>query len=147
MVPETEALLMLADRSHHVDTVIRPTLASGQHVVSDRYFGSTLAYQGYGRGLALPPLLAATELALQGCRPDLTIVLDVPVAVAHVRRAPNRSDRFESADTAFHERVRDGFLQLASQFEDEWVVVDGSQSVDDVASDIATHLAAIGWPS
>ena len=98
MTPITEALLMLADRSHHVRTVIEPTLASGRSVVSDRYFASTLAYQGYGRGVDLARLEAATELAIGGCLPDMTVLIDTPLDVANERRAPDVRDRFESAD-------------------------------------------------
>ncbi len=146
MTSETEALLMLADRSHHVVSVITPTLASGQSVVTDRFFGSTLAYQGYGRGLDLTSLRAATRLAIGECRPDLTIVIDLPVATAHARRSPSKADRFESATLDFHERVRAGFLDLATT-ETGWVVINGEQSLDAVARDVDAALAAIGWAS
>lgn len=145
MTSETEALLMLADRSHHVATVIAPELALGRSVVSDRFFGSTLAYQGYGRGLDLGALRAATELAIGSCRPDLTIVIDLPVATAHSRRSPSKADRFESATLDFHERVRVGFLRLAEQ-ETNWVVINGDQSLDAVSRDVDAALAGLGWP-
>ncbi len=144
MSPQTEALLMLADRSHHVNTVIAPTLAAGQSVVSDRFFGSTLAYQGYGRELDLAPLRAATDVAIGTCRPDLTIVIDIPVAVAHTRRAPSQHDRFESATVDFHERVRQGFLTLAEQ-EPNWIVINGNHTLDTVTDRVDAALAAIGW--
>ena len=144
MSPETEALLMLADRSHHVNTVINPALASGQSVVSDRFFGSTLAYQGYGRKMDLTPLRAATDVAIGTCRPNLTIVIDVPVAVAHDRRAPSQRDRFESATVDFHERVRQGFLTLA-ELEPNWVVINGNQNLEAVIELVDAALAAIGW--
>ncbi|CAB4869327.1 unannotated protein [freshwater metagenome] len=144
MSPETEALLMLADRSHHVSTVINPALASGQSVVSDRFFGSTLAYQGYGREMDLAPLRAATDVAIGTCRPDLTIVIDIPVAVAHARRAPSQRDRFESAKVDFHERVRQGFLTLAD-LEPNWVVINGNQNLESVTERVDAALAAIGW--
>jgi dTMP kinase len=144
MSPQTEALLMLADRSHHVSTVITPTLASGQSVVSDRFFGSTLAYQGYGREMDLAPLRAATDVAIGTCRPDLTIVIDIPVAVAHARRAPSQRDRFESATVDFHERVRQGFLSLAEQ-EPNWIVINGNHTLDTVTDRVDAALTAIGW--
>lgn len=144
MTPETEALLMLADRSHHVASVIRPSLAEGRSVVSDRFFGSTLAYQGYGRGLALAPLRAATDVAVGDCRPDLTIVIDIPVSVAHARRAPSQRDRFESATVDFHERVRQGFLDLARS-EANWLVVNGDQPLAAVTTDVDNALRALGW--
>lgn len=144
MTPQTEALLMLADRSHHVYSVIEPTLAQGRSVVSDRFFASTLAYQGYGRGLDLDDLRAATELAIGSCRADLTILIDIPLDVANERRARDHEDRFESADLAFHERVRSGYLELAR--ESDWVVIDGSGSEDEVARLIDVVLAPLPWP-
>jgi dTMP kinase len=145
MSPATEALLMLADRSHHVDTVIAPALASGRSVVTDRFSASTLAYQGYGRGVDLAALVRATELAVGGCRPDLTILLDLPVAVAFARRAPRPSDRFESADVAFHEAVRRGYLELAAADGAGWFVVDGAASQSQVAARIDERLRQMGW--
>ncbi len=144
MKPETEALLMLADRSHHVNKMIAPALSSGRHVVSDRFAGSTLAYQGYGRGVDLELLRAATDLAVGSCRPNLTILLDLPVAAAHARRAPSVSDRFESAELDFHERVRAGFLAQATA--ENWRVVDATASESDVAGEIDAHLRTLGWP-
>ena len=143
MDPATEALLMLADRSHHVRSVIEPTLLAGRNVVSDRFFASTLAYQGYGRGVDLTLLKAASELAIGSCRPTLTILLDVPLEVVIERRSHDARDRFESADLAFHQRVRDGYLALAQT--NSWFVVDGSLSVADVASLIDERVAHLPW--
>ena len=145
MTPITEALLMLADRSHHVRTVIEPTLASGRSVVSDRYFASTLAYQGYGRGVDLARLEAATELAIGGCLPDLTVLIDTPLEVANERRAPDVRDRFESADLDFHQRVRDGYLSIATKWGERWCVIDGSLSESEVAALVDERLASLPW--
>lgn len=145
MTPQTEALLMLADRSHHVATVIAPALAAGQRIVSDRFLGSTLAYQGYGRGVDVAVLERATDLAVGSCRPGLTIVVDIPIDVAYERRAPDRRDRFESAGREFHERVRNGFLDLAARH-DSWTVVDGSGSLDEVCSEVDRIVRGLGWP-
>ena len=145
MTPVTEALLMLSDRSHHVRTVIEPALVSGRSVVSDRYFASTLAYQGYGRGVDLPRLDAATELAIGECLPDLTVLIDTPLAIANERRAPDVRDRFESADLEFHQRVRDGYLALAAKWGERWCVIDGSQSEADVAASVDERLASLPW--
>jgi len=142
---ETEALLMLADRSHHAQTIIVPALASGRHVVTDRYLGSTIAYQGYGRGVDVSKLLVATDLAVTNVRPDLTILIDIDVEVANERRARNDKDRFESADAAFHERVREGFLAQAAQNADSWFVVDGSNDLATVASIIDERLNTLLW--
>lgn len=146
MEPATEALLMLADRSHHVTTVIEPALRRGQSVVSDRFFASTLAYQGFGRGVDLADLRAATELAIGSCRPSLTILLDISLEIANERRARSHEDRFESADLAFHERVRQGYRTLAEADPQGWVVVDGAQSEVVVARAIDDALADLAWP-
>ena len=134
MKPETEALLMTADRSHHVDTLIKPTLESAKSVVADRFYASTLAYQGYGRGVDLSQLRAATQLAIGDCLPDLTILIDLPVDVANERRERNAKDRFESSDIDFHNRVRSGYLELAKTDGVEWFVVDGTKSEAEVAA-------------
>jgi dTMP kinase len=143
MAAQTEALLMLSDRSHHVASVIEPALRQGRSVVSDRYYASTLAYQGYGRGVDLGLLQSASDLAIGTCRADATILLDVALEVVNERRAHDQKDRFESADAAFHERVRDGYLDLADR--NDWIVVDGSHSPDDVARVIDERVAHLPW--
>ncbi|MHB1089159.1 MAG: dTMP kinase [Acidimicrobiales bacterium] len=145
MEPETEALLMLSDRSHHVRSVIEPALERGRDVVLDRYFASTLAYQGYGRGVDLGLLRAATELAIGTCLPELTILLDIDLDVANERRERDAKDRFESADLDFHARVRKGYLELARAHGERWFVVDGSRSEDDVAREIDERVATLAW--
>lgn len=145
MEPETEALLMLSDRSHHVRSVIEPNLERGRDVVLDRYFASTLAYQGYGRGVDLVQLRAATELAIGSCLPQLTILLDIDLDVANERRARDAKDRFESADLDFHARVRDGYLELAHAYGDQWFIVDGSMNEDEVAAVIDERVADLTW--
>ncbi|MEO9181074.1 MAG: dTMP kinase [Acidimicrobiales bacterium] len=145
MSPITEALLMLSDRSHHVRTLIEPTLEGGRSVVSDRYFASTLAYQGYGRGVDLARLEAATEMAIGSCLPDLTMLIDTPLDVAIERRAPNANDRFESADLDFHQRVREGYLKIAAQWGEGWRVIDGSLGEDEVAGLVDEQLASLPW--
>ena len=146
MSPVTESLLMLADRSHHAATVIEPELAAGRPVVSDRYWASSIAYQGYGRGVDLALLRAATELAIGECQPDVTILLDVSVEVADERRRRDHRDRFESADVAFHERVRAGYLELAASDPAHWRVIDGSGNVETVSFAVESVLAETVWP-
>jgi dTMP kinase len=143
MEPQTEALLMLSDRSHHVASVIEPALREGRSVVSDRYYASTLAYQGYGRGVDLALLQSASDLAIGSCRPDETILLDVSLKVVNERRAHDQKDRFESADVAFHERVREGYLELAER--NAWIVVDGAHGPDEVARVIDERVAHLPW--
>lgn len=143
MHPRTEALLMLGDRSHHVHQVIEPALASGRSVVCDRYFGSTLAYQGYGRGVDLGLLREASELAVDGCWPAMTILLDVSMAVVNDRQAHDRRDRFEAEGLSFHEKVRQGYLTLAREL--GWVVLDGAGDEEAVSRAVEDAAAALAW--
>ena len=146
MSASTEALLMLADRSHHVTTVIEPTLQAGTSVVADRFSHSTLAYQGYGRGADLERLRVATDLAIGSCRPELTILLDVPLEVANERRARDHRDRFESADLAFHERVRAGYLAMAAADPSAWAVLDAAGPPEEVDAAVDALLDCLAWP-
>ncbi len=141
MTPRVEALLMLSDRSHHVTTVIEPTLDSGIDVVADRFYPSTLAYQGYGRGVPLAELWAATRLAIGDCQPDLTILLDVDISVARSRGATRRDDRFESVPGDFLDRVRQGYVEMAAEDPRRWAIVDGNRPEDEVADAVREVLA------
>ncbi|HEY5025353.1 MAG TPA: dTMP kinase [Acidimicrobiales bacterium] len=128
-----EALLMAADRAQHVAEVIGPALEQGRWVVTERFSGSTLAYQGYGRGLDLDELRLLVSWAAPGIVPDLTILLDVPAALARGRLDLTRADRLERLDAGFHDRVRAGYRALAGAEPDTWVVIDASGTIDDVA--------------
>jgi dTMP kinase len=121
-----EALLMAADRAEHVTQVVGPALAAGEWVVSDRFSGSTLAYQGYGRGLNTAQLGRLVEWAAAGLAPDLSILVDVPVEVAQLRLAASAPDRLERLGPGFANAVREGFLALAAADPAHWVVVDGT---------------------
>jgi dTMP kinase len=121
-----EALLLAADRAQHVAEVLDPALGVGRWVVSDRYAASTLAYQGYGRGMDRVELDRLVTWATGGRRADLNVLVDVPVDVATARRAADRGDRFESLGEGFHRRVADGFRALAAEDPAAWVVVDGT---------------------
>jgi dTMP kinase len=131
-----EALLMAADRAQHVDEVIRPALETGRWVVTERFSGSTLAYQGYGRGLDLDELRRLVLWATGGIEPDLTILLDVSPSLARGRRDLERADRLERLDAGFHGRVRDGYRALAEADPDTWVVVDAGADVEVVAEQL-----------
>jgi dTMP kinase len=134
-----EALLMAAARAQHVAEVIEPALASGRHVVTDRFTGSSLAYQGFGRGLALEEVRALSAFATAGLEPDLYVLLDVEPSVAAARRS-REHDRMEAAGDEFHRRVRDGFLALV---DDRWLVVDGALPADEVEGIVASRVAGI----
>jgi dTMP kinase len=121
-----EALLMAADRAEHVDRLVGPALAAGGWVVSDRFSGSTLAYQGYGRGLEVADLRQLVDFATGGLAPDLSILVDVSVEVAATRLAHSAPDRLERLGPEFAQRVRDGFLALAADDPEHWLVVDGT---------------------
>lgn len=135
ITPRAEALLMAADRAQHVVEVVRPALERGRTVITDRFAGSSIAYQGYGRQLPPSEVRALSEWATDELWPDLIILLEIPPSVSTARTGGAR-DRLEAAGEAFHRRVHDGFLTQAMADTDRWVVVDGTQSEDDVAADI-----------
>lgn len=140
-----EALLMAADRAEHVEVVIRPALAAGRWVLTDRFTGSTRAYQGAGRRLGGPGLDAVLDWAAAGLEPDLTVLIDVPVEVGRQRRPRGADDRLEALDPGFHQRVRTGYLELAAA--GRWAVVDGDRPVDAVAGDVLDAVTArLGRP-
>jgi dTMP kinase len=130
----TEALLMAADRAHHVHQVIRPALAAGRHVVSDRYLYSSIAYQAHGRGLDPAGVAMLNRWATDDLVPDVVVLLDVPVDEARRRVADATPDRLESEDVDFHERVREGFHAQAASDPDRWAVVDGTRTPDEVTA-------------
>ena len=131
--PRAEALLMLADRAQHVAEVVRPSLEAGRTVITDRFSGSTLAYQGWARGLDVEELRSLSAWASAGLEPDLVVLLDVAPDVALQRMARSRPDRLESAGPEFHRLVADGYRALATADPDHWRVVDGSGAPEEVA--------------
>jgi dTMP kinase len=126
--PLTELMLFNAARAQSVAEVIKPALASGEAVISDRYADSTTVYQGYGRNLDLTMVKAVNHAATQGLKPALTILLDAPVKTCFARKGADKRDRFEQEAEAFHNRVREGYLELAKEEPERWLVVDASQS-------------------
>ncbi len=126
--PLTELLLFNASRAQLVNEVLQPNLEEGKVVICDRYTDSTTAYQSYGRGLDLELVEAINSTATQGLRPDLTVLLDIPVEAGLARKRVKKQDRFEQEDIAFHQRVADGFHKLAANDPQRWLVVDASQS-------------------
>jgi dTMP kinase len=139
--PRAEALLYAADRAHHVYSVIRPGLAEGNVVISDRYFDSSAAYQGAGRVLNPSEVARISRWATESLYPTLTILIDVPAEIG-LSRLQSR-DRLESEPTDFHERVRQEFLQIAMMDPERYFVVDGTQSVEEIHEQIITRVAEL----
>lgn len=137
----TETLLMFAARQQHLEMVILPALKNGTHVVSDRFTDATFAYQGGGRGVPLQDI-ATLEHWVQGdFRPDLTLLLDVPLEVSMARINQTREkDRFEQEEAEFFNRVREVYLQRANEQPERYAVIDSSQSLDAVKNRIETAL-------
>ena len=137
----TETLLMFAARQQHLEAVILPALKNGTHVVSDRFTDATFAYQGGGRGVPLQDI-ATLEHWVQGdFRPDLTLLLDVPLEVSMARINQTREkDRFEQEEAEFFNRVREVYLQRANEQPERYAVIDSSQSLDTVKNQIETAL-------
>jgi len=139
--PRAEALLYAADRAHHVFSVIRPALANGQVVISDRYFDSSIAYQGAGRVLEPGEVARISRWATESLFPTLTIIIDLPAEIGLGRL--KSKDRLESQPIAFHERVRQEFLQLAAVDPERYFIVDGNQSIDDIHTAIISRVSHI----
>jgi len=129
-----EAFLLCAARRDHVATVIRPALAAGEWVVCDRFADSTMAYQGYGKGVPLAELATLQRLTLGDFAPDLTLILDLPVEAGLARAAARKgqADRFERLNHGFHERLRHGFLEIAAYEPERCAVIDAAGDVDTV---------------
>jgi dTMP kinase len=139
-----EALLMAADRAQHVTEVIEPALDAGRTIICDRFAGSSIAYQGYGRQLPAAEVEQLSRWATQGRWPDLVVLLEVPPAAA-ASRLHRAKDRLESAGDDFHRRVHDGFLLQAMEDPDRWAIIDGTGTEDEVADAIWT-VVSIRFP-
>jgi len=136
----TEVLLFLASRAQHVERLIRPALNAGQWVLCDRFDDSTLAYQGYGRGFDLGELRAVNAFATGGLVPDLTVLLDISPETSQTRLAGRTLDRIEREASDFHVRLRRGFLELARQQPERFVVVNAELEIDRVADEIRSEV-------
>lgn len=135
--PRTEILLFLAARAQLVEQVIKPALQDGKIILCDRYGDSTLAYQGYGHGLDLEQLREMLDFATDHLKPDLTILLDLDVKTGLMRKkAEDEWNRLDAYEVLFHERVREGYLQLAHEEPERWQIVDASQGIDAVQEDL-----------
>lgn len=139
--PLTEAMLHFAARREHVEKRIRPALASGKWVVSDRFYDSTVAYQCYGQGVAPEDEAVLRRLAIGDLQPDLTLLLDIPVAAGRERALARQKSRYEAMNDDLHLRVRTGFLEIARREPERLAVIDAAQDPDSVARAVQTVVA------
>ena len=137
-----ELLLMTADRAQHMSELIEPALQRGQHVVSDRSMYSTLAYQGYGRGLDVDTLLSINKWALNNVLPDIVVWIQIPTEEANTRLAKRDLDRFEREGADFFARIGAGFAELAAKDPARWILIDGLEPKDVVEEKIFAAVEA-----
>jgi dTMP kinase len=141
--PMTELLLFNASRAQHVKGVIRPALYEGKAVICDRFDDSTTAYQSYGRGLDLEMVKSINDTATGGLRPNLTVLLDISVKDGLARKRGEKLDRFEKEDLDFHRKVREGYLKLADEEPDRWLVIDAMQSRESISELIFERVQSL----
>jgi dTMP kinase len=139
--PRAEALMYAADRANHVYTMIRPALEKGEVVISDRYFDSSIAYQGAGRVLSPAEVARISRWATESLTPTLTIIMDLPAEIGLARL--QSTDRLESEPLAFHERVRHEYLNLAYQDPERFLIVDASQTIEQIHQEIIERVSLI----
>jgi len=140
LLPFSELLLFIVSRAQNTYEVIVPALQAGKTVVASRYRMSSVAYQGYGRGIDLDLIQSLNETAACGLHPDVTFLIDIPAEVA-IQRKTTEQDRIEVESLAFHRRVRQGFLELAEQ-DPNAIVIDGDRNPDEITEDVTRHLQA-----
>ena len=145
LAPRAEALLYAADRAHHIHTVVRPALKRGEVVVQDRYFDSSVAYQGAGRVLSEDEVRDLSLWATESLMPQLTVVLDIPSDIARQRRdSDNRVfDRLEAEADDFHERVRQAYHRLADAEPGRFLMIDGQRPIDDIHAEVVSRVSAL----
>lgn len=137
-----ESFLFLADRAQNIDIIVNPAVKEGKIVLCDRHIDSTVAYQGYGRGLNIDRINMLNNLATNGKKPDLTFVFDVDVETS-MKRVGKEKDRMESAGIDFHNRVRKGYLELAKQEPKRIKVLDATKSIEEIHKDVINILAEV----
>jgi len=140
--PVAELLLFAGDRAQHVRSLISPALEAGNVVISDRFYDSTRAYQGYGRQLPMDLIDRAIDLATSGLKPDLTVLVDVDISTSRSRAEEGSDDRIEQALNPFFERVRKGFLTIANGEPGRFLIVDGRDTIDRVAREVSDAVTS-----
>ena len=141
-----ESFLFLADRAQNIDIIVNPAVKNGKIVLCDRHIDSTVAYQGYGRGLDLKRIKMLNDIATNGRKPDLTIVFDIDVETS-MKRVGSEKDRMESAGIEFHNKVRNGYLEIAKEEPERIKVVNAVQSIETVFEDVKQIVKNILTPS
>ncbi len=137
-----ESFLFLADRAQHIDKIVNPAVEQGKIVLCDRHTDSTLAYQGYGRGVVLEQLKMLNNLATGQRKPDITFVFDIDIETS-MSRVGKEKDRMESAGIEFFEKVRKGYLEIAKQEPDRVKVLDSTRSIDEIFEDVIKYIRSI----
>ncbi|MDH4222877.1 MAG: dTMP kinase [candidate division Zixibacteria bacterium] len=134
MSPLTEFLLYIASRAQLVSKVILPALKQGKMVICDRFYDSTLAYQGYGRGLEKKTIEYLNKISVSDLKPDLTILIDIPISIflERMRKNNRKKDRIEKEKTGFYKKVRDGYIRIARKESTRFKIVDGSREIEEV---------------
>ncbi|MBL7149663.1 MAG: dTMP kinase [Candidatus Cloacimonetes bacterium] len=136
MLPETEVLLYMASRSQHTGEWIIPALQKGKMVISDRYYDSTLAYQGAARRIDIKLIDTITKFATFGLKPDITFLVDLPAEIGLSRISKQEADRLEMESIEFHKKVRVGFIEIAKREKERYIIVDGTKSVKEIHNEI-----------
>lgn len=137
-----ESFLFLADRAQHIDMIINPAIAQGKIILCDRHTDSSVAYQGYGRGLSIERINMLNNLAVNGRYPDMTLVFDIDVETS-MARVGEEKDRMESAGMDFFNRVRNGYLEIAKQEPNRVKVLDAKKSIEDINKDVIELIEAL----
>ena len=135
-----ESFLFLADRAQNIDIIVNPAVEAGKIVLCDRHTDSTVAYQGYGRGLDLNRINQLNNIATNGRKPDLTFVFDIDTETS-MKRVGKEKDRMESAGLEFHNRVREGYLKIAEHEPDRIKIIDASKSIEEIHEEVVNQLA------
>ncbi len=135
-----ESFLFLADRAQNIDIIVNPAVNAGKFVLCDRHTDSTVAYQGYGRGLDLERINQLNDIATNGRKPDLTFLFDIDTETS-MQRVGKEKDRMESAGLEFHNRVRNGYLKLAKQEPERIKVIDATKSIEEIHQEVLSQLA------
>ena len=141
MLPETEMLLYMAARSQHTGQWIIPALQAGKCVISDRYYDSTIAYQGSARQINRELIDTIREYATFGLKPDVTVLIDIPIELGLERISGRAIDRLESESVEFHKKVRKSFLQMANAEPERFIIIDGSQTVAQIQAEIIEKIS------